>query len=92
MRKITQSKSVTLVAHDVGVIGGYSTAATNQKYIKNVVFLDSIPPAEIVWQIPGYTQEGPGHSWHFCFFSFEDVAKKLISSDPKFFMSRFILS
>lgn len=91
IKKLTR-EPIIYVCHDLGNSASYPMVAGHQDYIKKVVFMDSPIPDKAMWTYPGYTPKGPGLGWHFGFFTFGDVAEKMISNDPKLFMSYFIKS
>ena len=89
IKKLTK-EPIIYVSHDLSNTASYPMVATHQDYIRKVVFMDSPIPDKAMWTYPGYTPKGPGLGWHFGFFSFGDVAEKLIANDPKLFMAYFI--
>lgn len=91
IKKLTR-EPIIYVSHDLSNTASYPMVANNQDYIKKVVFMDSPIPDKAMWTYPGYTPKGPGLGWHFGFFSYGDIAEKLISNDPKLFMAYFIQS
>lgn len=91
IKKLTK-EPIMYISHDLANTASYPMVANNQDYIKKVVFMDSPIPDKAMWTYPGYTPKGPGLGWHFGFFSFGDIAEKLIANDPKLFMSYFIKS
>jgi pimeloyl-ACP methyl ester carboxylesterase len=93
-KKLTNNQPIILVAHDMGVLQTYAMIAQNPHYVKKVIFLDSVPPDSSIWSMPGYTAQGPGPTWHFGYFSFEDgeIAAKMVATHPKLFLSAFIKS
>ena len=88
--KTLTKEPIIYVSHDLSNTASYPMVATHQDYIRKVVFMDSPIPDKAMWTYPGYTPKGPGLGWHFGFFSFGDVAEKLIANDPKLFMAYFI--
>lgn len=90
IKKITDSKSIYYISHDLGNSASYPLVANNQGYIKKAVFMDSPIPDKAMFEYPGYTASGPGLGWHFGYFSFGDIAEKQIANDPSLFFSYFI--
>ncbi len=91
IKKITDSKQIYYVSHDLGNSASYPLVANNQgSYIKKAVFMDSPIPDRAMFTYPGYTPQGPGLGWHFGYFSFGDIAEKQIAADPSLFFSYFI--
>ena len=89
IKKLTK-EPIIYISHDLANTASYPMVANNHDYIKKVVFMDSPIPDKAMWTYPDYTPNGSGLGWHFGFFSFGDIAEKLIANDPKIFMSYFI--
>lgn len=89
IRKLT-SGPIVYVCHDLCLSASYPLVARNQGLIRKVVLMDSPIPDRAMLTYPGLTADGPGLGWHFGFFSFGDIAEKLIANDPKLFFSFFI--
>lgn len=88
--KTLTKEPIIYISHDLSNTASYPMVATHQDYIRKAAFMDSPIPDKAMWTYPGYTPQGPGLGWHFGFFSFGDVAEKLIANDPKLFMAYFI--
>ncbi len=89
IKKLTK-EPIIYISHDLSNTASYPMVANHQDYIRKVAFMDSPIPDKAMWTYPGYTSTGPGLGWHFGFFSFGDVAEKLVIHDPKLFMAYFI--
>lgn len=90
IKSLTNNQPFTYVCHDLCNSASYPMVANNQDIIKKVVFMDSPIPDKAMWTYPGLTPNGPGLGWHFGYFSFGDIAEKMVSTDPVLFMSYFI--
>lgn len=89
IKKLT-SEPIVYVCHDLCLSASYPLVARNQGIIRKAVLMDSPVPDRAMFTYPGLTADGPGLGWHFGFFSFGDIAEKLIANDPKLFFSFFI--
>lgn len=90
IRKLT-SEPIIYVCHDLCISASYPLVARNQGFIRKVSFMDSPIPDRAMFTYPGLSPKGPGLGWHFGFFSFGDIAEKLIANDPKLFFEHFIM-